>query len=796
MTAFSEHARRYVKLGISVIPIAPGTKRPGKWSQSNGWEGMGDWSRFSRRLPTEIELDYWSTFPDAGIGVVLGPASGLIAIDKDYDLPGGNDALEAIIPYTPVSKKGEKGYTKFYRSSGEPSRSFDVRKQRVLDILAEGRQTVVPPTLHPAGMTYVWITDLTLDTLESIEQLPFLPPDFMEQVENVLLPYQTPEDLHYQKAPAVIIDRDGPIAAAKPTTATAYYRDLNEAALTRLSEWVPALIPSVREDKDGYRCIAHWRNCEAYNVGIHPGGIRDWGGNYGMTAISLVMYARGVPFAKAAELLRNSITMSEQHIAMTVGQGQAPGTAPKPASALPTIPWTMPVVEEKPSTVMLPPVTSNEPEAARPSFLENPPGILGDITRWMTETAPKRQPELALAGAIALCSVVMGRTYVTQVGNLTSLYVIMVAKSTEGKEHPQKCVHKILTAAGLENMIAGSGYTSSGAVYSTLMRSPAHIVTIDEMGKLLKLSRSTGQANHEAALDKLVEAFGKLNGVMVVPNYSEMTLKKSERNNIVRTIHFPAITLLGATTPDTFYGNLSSDMVKDGFLGRCMVIESKRPRQRTQFVQPLPPPEHIVEWCKAVHVSGAVQGDLAAVSLADVEPRLIEITLDEDVFDELQVIEDDLMSKKDWAEGLGGLDVLIGRTVEKALRLSLIAAKARDMHTTNITLDDFKWAYEYVSFYDLNLVTAVSSNQAENQYAADMNKMLDYIRNAKRYAGDKKFSAACNAGGLPNGKLQKLMRGTRARDLAEMIQSALDSGDIAKSPGAPWSLACDVYFAK
>lgn len=791
---FAEFAWKFLERDISVVPIAPGSKKPGQYSQEQGWRGMGDWTRFAQRLPTDIEIEHWATWPDAGIGVVLGKLSGIIAIDVDYDF-AGTDALRAIIPYSPVAKKGEKGWTRFYRWNGEKSCSFDVGGMRVLDVLSDGRQTVVPPTIHPTGLHYTWITEDTLDSILSVSELPILPDDFLQQVEKVLAPYQSDNDKKHQKKHVAPREDDSHINTDLSIQAE-YFRDLNAAALSRLDDWVPKIIPTAKADHDGYRCVATWRNCQNPNVGIHPHGIRDWGGGYGMTAVDLVMYANGMPFQRAAESLRNCLALAEPApIQMTVGgqpQHQAHAPAPVPVK-LPPLPWQKMV--EQPAPVMLPPTTSLDSDFALPNFLANPPGILGDIARWITATAPKAQPELSLAAALALGSVVMGRTYVTQMDNMTSLYMVMVAKSTEGKEHPQACVEKVLVSAGMEKLIGGSGYTSAGAVHSALLKSPVHIVTIDEMGKLLKLSRSKGNANSEAAIDKLTEAYGRLNGIMRPPSYSTMTLTKTQQaaTSTERLVHNPAITLLGATTPATFYENLTADLVKDGFLGRCLVVESKRPRQLTQFVKRTPPPEKIVAWCKAVQASGVVEGNLVDINLAEQPAKLIDLPLSDACIHEMRQVEVSMNSAKDEAEA-DGMDVLLGRTIEKALRISMIAAKARDVHARRVEIDDFRWACQYAMHYDMLLVGAIREERTENAHDAAMKRMVEIIGNARKYVSDKKFITATSQGGMPRGKLQALMKGLNSKQVSDLVETACEAGFITRCPGAAFNLACEVYF--
>lgn len=787
-STFAAFAWKLVERGISVVPIAPGTKKPGAYFAGSGWRGMPDWTKYAERMPTEIELEIWSQWPDAGIGVVLGKLSKLIGLDKDYDLPGGNDALLQLIPFSPVAKKGEKGWTRFYRYNGERSCSFDVGGQRVLDILSDGRQTVVPPTAHPSGCSYVWITADALDTIVNVTDLPKLPDDFIEQVGRLLAPYQTEKDKEFQRRPPVQRDDSGKINVELSIQAQ-YFRDLNGQALSRLDEWVPKLIPGAKRAGDGFRCVATWRQAKNANVGIKPEGIRDWGGNYGMTPIDLVMYSNGLAFGKAAETLRDCLSLSEpEPIVLNVGTGTVT-ESPTPRNAAPALmPWHKP----QPAPVMLPPKTSLDPAPAIPAFIANPPGILGEIARWITETAPKAQPELSVAAAVALCSVIMGRTYRSQYGNRTSLYLVMVAKSTEGKEHPQQCVEKVLASAQLENLIGGSGYTSAGGVYTALLKSPAHIATIDEIGKLLKMSRQKGNAHAEAAIDKLVEAFGRQDGILRPPTYSKMTLKNPD-DMPDRVIHNPAITMLGATTPGTFFENLTTDLVKDGFLGRCIVIESQQPRQLTRFVDRTDPPKRVIDWCKTVYVSGAAEGNLAGVVVPDAEAPTITLPFSESCIALMSAFEADLNDAKTAGES-EGLDVLLGRSLEKALKLAMIVCKAENPRNTEVLPIHMEWAISYVRHYDNAMVRAVRRNRIESQTDGDIKRVIEYIRHAKKYAGDTKYGQACVAGAMPHSKLLKLMK-MPARQFNELMQTAVESGVLTKSPAAQFNAGGgDVYW--
>jgi hypothetical protein len=799
---FARRAYFYVEQGYSVIPIAPGTKRPGTYSEADGWKGMFDWERFGTRVPSDIELSHWDNWPDAGIGLVCGKLSNIVALDRDYDAPG-TDALERIIPYSPVKKKGAKGYTAFFRYTGERSTSWNLNGVRVLDMLSDGRQTLMPGTLHPDGHTYVYLTEDCLEEMRA-EDLPALPANFAEQVAMVLAPYQTDEDKKYQRTPRKHDDTTDPISTDLSFTAQ-YFRDLNRTALQQLDAWVPTLIPTAKPERDGFRAIATWRGAERPNVGIHASGIFDFGGNYGMTPIDIVMYVHGLTFSKAAEQLRACVRVEEPEPIMLAVRAPRIHAGEEideetgeitPTAAPPTrLPWQSPrfpaAVAESAAPVFIAPSSSAAPAPAIPAFIMRPPGMLGRISAWINETAPKRQPELAVAAAITLGATVMQRVYRSNFANFTSLYVVMVAKSTEGKEHPQASVERVLTAANLTELVAGSGYTSSGAVYSELLRKPSHLAVIDEMGKLLKLSRAKGNSNSEAAIDKLVEAFGKCAGVMRPPVYSSMTLKPGATPAADRVIHNPAISLLGATTPATFYESLTDDLVRDGFLGRLLVIESSQPRQLARLVDQTEPPADIVQWCADVAGELRKKGDLAAIPSAEMPAATLPFPFEDSCHFLLKPFEEELNDLKT-AHEADGLDVLLGRTYEKSLRLAMIAAKATHPDENIVKAADLQWAIAYVRHYDLALLESVRTKRTRSELDAELQRMLRYITAARTYSKDRKYAALLSKGFMPHAKLLKLMA-VDSKTMKNLVETAVESGTIGKSPGTGDGYAGDVY---
>lgn len=159
--------QEYFEQGYSIIPIKQGEKRPTR-------EG---WSRYCRELPSEKEIESWERLRDTGIniGVCLGPASGIVALDIDTD----DAEILKHLPLSPVRKTGRDGReTRFFRFRDE----IKNQKLHPVEILSTGSQTVLPPSIHPGTRKpYRWLTPDTLLNFDK-EDLPELDLSFIPKL--------------------------------------------------------------------------------------------------------------------------------------------------------------------------------------------------------------------------------------------------------------------------------------------------------------------------------------------------------------------------------------------------------------------------------------------------------------------------------------------------------------------------------------------------------------------------------------------------------------------------------------
>jgi hypothetical protein len=164
------------------LPILARSKRP----------AIDKWSDHCIDPLPEVEISRLIAQGSFGLGVACGYA-GLVAIDIDTEDPAIIAAVRKVLPESAVAKRGKKGRTDFYcdPSAEVVNRKFRGREGRVpiVEILAVGSQTVLPPTIHPdIGEPYVWLGESTLfDTVP--EELPRITTENVDQLADVLAPW-------------------------------------------------------------------------------------------------------------------------------------------------------------------------------------------------------------------------------------------------------------------------------------------------------------------------------------------------------------------------------------------------------------------------------------------------------------------------------------------------------------------------------------------------------------------------------------------------------------------------------
>jgi hypothetical protein len=211
-----------------------------------------------------------------------------------------------------------------------------------------------------------------------------------------------------------------------------------------------------------------------------------------------------------------------------------------------------------------------------------PPGLMGDIARFVFAQSYRPIPEVSLAAAIGLMAGVCGRAFNTPTGSGLNQYVLVLAPTGCGKEEMAKGIQKLFNEVGKTNItsrdfLGPSDISSPQALTKYLGKKSASFVSIiGEFGIYFKNMATANASPHMQGLSRaLLDFYGKSGNKQSV---GSMIYSDSEKNTAV--VNAPAMTILAESVPENFYLNLNESMIQSGLLPRFTIIDYKGDRVR------------------------------------------------------------------------------------------------------------------------------------------------------------------------------------------------------------------------
>lgn len=391
---------------------------------------------------------------------------------------------------------------------------------------------------------------------------------------------------------------------------------------------------------------------------------------------------------------------------------------------------------EKPTTAPRQAYQESAEDMAFPGhLLREAPGMLGKILSWGLASAHKPLPQITLQAAFAIASAAASRRYRTNLNNWPSLWFLNLEVTASGKEHPESLIESVLDLAGLGNLVAGAGYTSPGAIFSTLMDKPAHVAIIDEFGKLMQSTQANGNQHKADAITLLMQAFSSCHRVLRPPAYSAMTFSRDQREAMAqRKICNPGVVIYASTTPSTFYSAMNRQWIEDGFIGRFIVCHSTVGRQVSRVsAVPAAPPQDIIEWaaevgCRPSSPALAVRSS-GIDSASDFPPEPIGMVFSQEAIRLFDGMESDIHARMSAAERWG-VEALFGRTREKAMRMAMLVCLAEGAQNRIISGSQAQYASDYVLAMDAAMVESAKSHVSDSDFARIKHACLERLRRA------------------------------------------------------------------
>lgn len=325
----------------------------------------------------------------------------------------------------------------------------------------------------------------------------------------------------------------------------------------------------------------------------------------------------------------------------------------------------------------------------QPNVPFEPPGQAARLVRYIYHSAVLPVPEVAIAATLGLLAGICGLAWNTPTRAQLNLYVVLVARSGVGKEHARQAISTLMSAATadmqhLQRHVNWNDIASAPALIRTCAASPAFVHMQGEWGHVLQ--RMASPRSHDGPMGELRRVLTMLYGnkMPVGLTYSDSAKNVEQRNPV-------AFSILAETTPGTFFGAVSGDMLEDGFMSRFNVIEYLGDRPDENLSPGAPPPESLVSLLKVIliHAEHSMRNIAAGRGP-------IAVAVDEDARVRLDAFRDECSTEVRNAGENESIRQLWNRANLKVLKVASLLAVVDNPAGPTIFVSQADWSIELV----------------------------------------------------------------------------------------------------
>lgn len=676
MTTKLDAAMKYAAKGWKVFPCTPNSKIPLP-GVSHGVKDATDDADTIRK--------WWADTPDANIGLACGSASGVWVVDIDCRADKGINGFDSVkesgkkLPRTLMQNTPHGGIHLLYKCDGEKPANKNGFLSGV-DIRSEGYYIVVAPSSID-GKCYEW-ADENADMVE-------YPADFK--------PVKTAHRSVFADIPPActvsstpLIDRARAYLAAIPgavehvdghaklfwvaqVLVNGFRLSDSDAEELMWNEFNPRCVPPWTRNASTEREFRH-KLAEAHKKpNAEAVAIYDAVGDYEPV--------EDIDFDACIENVRGLL-------------------APK-----------VETVSQKAPVSKVDAITND---------LLTPQGLVGDIAKWMNDTAGCYQPLFSLGASLSLCGALFGRKVCDESNGRTNIFCMGVGHSSSGKDHPGDCINKILTAAGAQGLLMGR-MTSDSAIEKALSTTPTKMCVLDEVGHFFSNINAAGDGSAYLKTIKptLMEMFSSAHKTYI---------GKEKASGSPPIIDQPCICIWGVTAPQKLYAGMTIEELQDGWIARNLIFISE---SRPQYVMKptAEVPQSIVEAVRAWFSRSASDSLLITAGGAQAKPMVVPMDHDARVvFDRFSAKAHDAMIS---ANRRGEkTEYLWGKAFQNARRIALIVACGKEFDNPVIGKYEAEYGCRLVELLVRNAEKSIAANVSENKFESEKLRILHIIQSA------------------------------------------------------------------
>ena len=367
-----------------------------------------------------------------------------------------------------------------------------------------------------------------------------------------------------------------------------------------------------------------------------------------------------------------------------------------------------------------------------PDKLLSIPGFIDDVVKLSMQSAPYPNRVLSFTGALALLAFLVGRKVQDKRDNRSNIYLIALADSGTGKDHPRKVNFNIAFRAGVAGAI-GDAFASGEGLEDALFMHPSMLFQADEFDCIFNTLKYSKDNRAESINEKLLKFYGASNTIYPLRKKASAKKKDGTVHEIAHIVN-PNLVLLGTAIPQYFYESLSRRVLENGLVARCIIVEAGK-RGEAGNPQPITPSDSLIR--AATYLANLdVNGNLT-----NEYPKPLIITETPEATAALREVQQECDRRYNFyeAQNEGAAKALWARAHEKVCKLAMLHGISGNVYNPLITEKSVRWAWKFIDHLTGRMLYMANRYVYENVFDEKCQRVLRHITEAGGVIGHTKL---------------------------------------------------------
>lgn len=383
------------------------------------------------------------------------------------------------------------------------------------------------------------------------------------------------------------------------------------------------------------------------------------------------------------------------------------------------------------------PENTEDPFQLPDSFYLDAPGLLGQMTKFIYETALYPSAPIAFAASISLLGLLRSKAQIGPRGGTPNNYIMCLAPSGSGKSHAQTILNNTLSALSLGNLLQ-YGVRSEKGVLRFLENQNGRGLYIFDEGESLFTGFQDSKLPHylRQVRTLFLELYSSASSSTKILG---QTGNEKEKPIV---LNYPHLSLLSFGVLHTISEAFTEKTIKDGLLQRFLVVTSTGKRVRNEKATLAKAfPEHILEQLRTIAIKGNQVEEKALLSeqsQPQAKAKRAKVRFSEEAqaaFEAFSDLQDERINET-IASGRGHPEIFT-RAAEQVERLLVAAYTAPSLGGEAVTYQQYKHMEEFVAsrIGALEVIVSKGFKADQSKYGNDY-ELYEQVRDilAKRQA--------------------------------------------------------------